>query len=299
MSSNLDLLICTACGTQFGVDRDSKKAACRICDSALCIQDPRQFVPPTGQSFTTLKEMREGAFENKWQQDEIDHRVHSVWTEPKFGIGERAILLQTEHGNVLWDLIAFLDEATIEKIKSLGGIKAIVISHPHYYTTYVEWAQAFHCPVYTSFEDAEWLDRQDTLDVERRLIRGFTETILDGVTAIKTGGHFDGSLVLHWERQLFIADSLLTVQSAYYHVDRLPGTTSYAFMWSIPNFIPLPPQKVMQIWRAVRPFEFTSTHGAFVDTDVRGGDVKRRVLESAKIQVRAEGWERCEILNEE
>ena len=55
----------------------------------------------------------------------------------------------------------------------------------------------------------------------------------------------------------------------------------------------------MQIWRAVRPFDFSSTHGAFVGTDVRGEDVKRRVLESAKIQVRAEGWERCEVLDEE
>ncbi|MCJ1391704.1 hypothetical protein MMC18_004569 [Xylographa bjoerkii] len=243
--------------------------------------------------------MRLGAFENKWKQDEIDHRVQSVWTEPKFGIGERAVLLQTEHGNVLWDLITYLDETTISKIKSLGGLKAIVISHPHYYTTYVEWAQAFNCPVYTSLEDREWLDRQDSSDVQRRLIEGSTEHILEGVTAIKTGGHFDGSLVLHWDRKLFIADSLLTVQSAYYHVNRPPGTTSYAFMWSIPNFIPLPPDKVMQIWVALRPFEFTSTHGAFVGTDVRGEDVKRRVLESAKIQVRAEGWERCELLDEE
>jgi len=109
-TSTLDLLICTACGTQFSETRESGKKACRICD------DPRQFVPPTGQSFTTLREMREGNYENKWKQDEVDKRVSSVWTEPKFGIGERAILLQTEGGNVLWDLITYLDEATIEKV---------------------------------------------------------------------------------------------------------------------------------------------------------------------------------------
>ena len=55
----------------------------------------------------------------------------------------------------------------------------------------------------------------------------------------------------------------------------------------------------MQIWRALRPFDFTSTHGAFVGTDVRDTDLKRRVLESAKIQVRAEGYDRHEILDEE
>lgn len=32
---------------------------------------------------------------------------------------------------------------------------AIVISHPHYYTTHLEWADAFDCPVYLSWEDKQ------------------------------------------------------------------------------------------------------------------------------------------------
>ena len=88
----------------------------------------------------------------------------------------------------------------------------IVISHPHFYTTHVEWARVFGCPVYTAAEDAAWLQRAAPAGRERRLIRGATEAVLPGVTAIKTGGHFDGSPVLHWERALFIADSFLTVQ---------------------------------------------------------------------------------------
>ncbi|MCJ1477584.1 hypothetical protein MMC13_006257 [Lambiella insularis] len=243
--------------------------------------------------------MQAGKFHNNWRQDQVDKRIWSIWTEPKFGIGQRAILLQTNHGNVLWDLITYFDDETIDKIKSFGGLQAIVISHPHYYTTYVAWAYAFDCPIYTSSEDDEWLDRRDTKNVDRRLIKGATETIVEGVTAVKTGGHFDGSLVLHWGSKLFIADTLLTVQSAYYHVNRPPGTTSYAFMWSIPNLIPLPPNKIMKIWEAVKPFEFTSTYGAFVGTDVRGEDVKKRVLESAKIQVRAEGYDKHDLLTED
>lgn len=93
----------------------------------------------------------------------------------------------------------------------MGGLRCIVISHPHFYTTHVEWARAFDCPVYVSKEDAVWLNRSDS-GVDRRLIEGGTETVLQGVTAIKTGGHFDGSLVLHWDEKLFIADSLLTIQ---------------------------------------------------------------------------------------
>lgn len=47
-----------------------------------------------------------------------------------------------------------------------------------------------------------------------RLIRGpagVAENVLPGVTAVKTGGHFPGSLVLHWEKKLFIADTIVTV----------------------------------------------------------------------------------------
>ena len=141
------------------------------------------------------------------------------------------MLIKTTAGNVLWDCIAYIDDETVQQvrtpvslyapcklnsgqIRNHGGLKAIVISHPHFYTTNVEWAHAFGCPVYTSEEDVAWLQRRDAPGVERRLIRGATETVLPGVTAIKTGGHFDGSLVLHWEHSLFIADSLLTVQAS-------------------------------------------------------------------------------------
>jgi len=51
----------------------------------------------------------------------------------------------------------------------------------------------------------------DDKDAQREFITGPTETILPGVTAVKTGGHFDGSLVLHWENKLFIADTFVIV----------------------------------------------------------------------------------------
>ena len=175
----------------------------------------------------------------------------------------------------------------------------------------MEWSEAFQCPVYTSKEDEQWLHRHNG---HNRLINGSTETVVDGVTAIKTGGHFDGSLVLHWEDKLFIADSMVTVpvrlfskypitllmrlKSALYHVDRLPGTTSYSFMWSIPNMIPLPPDKIFGIWQALKKFDFTTTHGAFLGLDVRDKGVKGRILESAKIQVQAEGYQQHKLLEE-
>jgi hypothetical protein len=61
----------------------------------------------------------EEKYHNIFTPDEVDDRVISIATEPKFGIGQRAILLKTEHGNVLWDMIAFLDEETIRRVCSV------------------------------------------------------------------------------------------------------------------------------------------------------------------------------------
>ncbi|KAL9067204.1 MAG: hypothetical protein Q9157_006880 [Trypethelium eluteriae] len=168
--------------------------------------------------------------------------------------------------------------------------------------------RTFDCPVFIAVEDKQWCCRADK-DGRRRLITTDVEKIHDGVTAVKLGGHFPGSLVLHWEKKLFIADTFVTVpvslgwkswimgicryaktaQSGLYHVDRPSGTTSFSFMWSIPNMIPLPPSEMYKMWEGLKPFDFNSTHGAFMGMDIRSGDVKRRVLESMKIQTRGEG----------
>lgn len=146
------------------------------------------------------------------------------------------MLLETPNGNVLWDMIALLDDKTARFIDGKGGIKAIVISHPHYYSTYVEWAERFKCLVYISVDDKEWLCRAPPEEGMIRFIEGpagNVEEIVEGVTAIKTGGHFKGSLVLHWEEKLFIADTIVTVPVSYYN--------SFAFA---SRFVLLQPQGV-------------------------------------------------------
>jgi len=141
-------------------------------------------------------------------------RCQSIWTEPKFGIGQRCILLRTDYGNVLWDCVTYLDDETKDFITSKGGIDAIVISHPHYYSTHLDWAKTFHCDVYLAKDDEEWLNRKD-VEGRRRLFEGVSQQVVDGVTAVKVGGHFPGSLVLHWSgvgvgAKLLIADSFVT-----------------------------------------------------------------------------------------
>lgn len=238
-------------------------------------------------------------YSNTWSQIDSNPNFWSITTTPKFAIGQRAILIKTPHGNVLWDCLALLDDATIAWINSQGGLKAIVISHPHYYTSHLTWAATFQCPVYISAADADWVQRADHWDLKRLLSDEPTQ-IIPGITAIATGGHFPGSLVLHAESagekpRLFVADTLVTVPSALYAKNRPAGTTSYAFMWSIPNMIPLPPGEMRKMWKALERWEFGSTHGAFTGLDVRdgdgGGSVKERVRESMRIQARGEGWE--------
>lgn len=74
--------------------------------------------------------------------------------------------------------------------------------------------------------------------------------------------------------------------------------SSYAFMYSIPNMLPLPPSKIQKIWEAIKPFDFTATHGLMVDFDIEAEDVKGRVLESMKIQTRMQGFSDATILEE-
>ena len=85
-----------------------------------------------------------------------------VGTTAEFAIGQRALLVQSRAGNVLWDCVSLIDQATIDLLNGLGGVAAIAISHPHYYTTMVECSRAFaNAPVYLHIADREWVQRTD------------------------------------------------------------------------------------------------------------------------------------------
>ena len=148
----MDPFICTACGTQY----TPSSVAPRQC--AIC-EEERQYVPLRGQTWTTLGALAAGHF-NSYRQYELG--VIGIGTQPSFAIGQRALLVCTPSGNVLWDCIAMLDPATITLINGLGGLKAIGISHPHFYTTMVEWSRAFGgVPIHLHADDHRWIMRPD------------------------------------------------------------------------------------------------------------------------------------------
>ena len=205
----------------------------------------------------------------------------------------------------------------LHRINSIGGLSAIVISHPHYYTTHLEWAETFDCPVYLSWEDKEWLNRLDRLGRARTFIESTSEEIeirgkATGVKALKLGGHFPGSLVCLAFNRLLVADTLVTTPAGLGDWTKGPegkegkrpaGLNSFSFMWSIPNMIPLSPDEIVAMWNVLKEHNFESTHGAFVGLDVRDGEggsekgVKQRVLDSMQIQVSYMGWKEHAFLN--
>ena len=244
--------ICTTCGTQFGA-ADAPPPGCPIC------ADSRQYVPPSGQAWTTLDALQR-SHRNSFRR--LERGLLGVGMTPDFAIGQRALFVQAPAGNVLWDCISLIDQATTDLLNGLGGLSAIAISHPHYYTTMVEWSRAFGgIPVYLHEADRAWVQRTDPV-VE--FWSGQTKVIGDGLTLIRCGGHFAGGTVLHWAagaggRGALLSGDILQVTMDRKHV---------SFMRSYPNMWPLSRAAVEAIARAVAPYAYDRIYGAWWDRHV-------------------------------
>src|SRR5258708_18052664 len=181
----MDAFICITCGTQYA-PTSAPPAACLICD------EERQFVPPSGQAWTTLKRLERSHMPTF--RDEAG--LVGIGIAPAFGINQRALLVPSGDGNVLWDCVSVVSDVMVELIKGVGGLKAIAISHPHYYTTMVEWSRAFDgIPVYLHAADQDSIMRPDPC---LALWSGETKEIAPGMTLLRTGGHYDGGTIMHW-----------------------------------------------------------------------------------------------------
>jgi hypothetical protein len=258
---SMHAFICTACGTQYAPS-PAPPVVCRICT------EERQYVPPTGQGWTTLEALAMRHVVG-WRQPEPG--MLSLGAEPVFAIGQRALLLRTPEGNVLWDCIAPLDAATVTLITALGGLKAIAISHPHFYTSMVAWAQAFSVKVHLHAADRDFIMRPDPV-IESW--DGETRELVPGVTLIRCGGHFEGGTVLHWAREggrgVLCSGDILTVTTDRKFV---------SFMKSYPNLIPLGRRPVEGIAAALEPFSYDTIYGHYYDR-VIAVDAKRIVAAS-------------------
>ena len=250
--------ICVRCGTQFA-ESAAPPERCPICE------DPRQYLGPSGQEWTSVEEL---AARSRNVVRPIEPGVSGIATEPTFAIGQRAMLLESPDGNVLWDCISFIDDATVEWVKSRGGVAAIAVSHPHYYSSVVEWSRRLGgVPVFLHADDASWVMRPDACVVPWE---GGQLEIVPGATLIRVGGHFPGSSVLHWQAGAGGRGTLHTGDSVYVVADK----RFVSFMYSYPNLIPLPASVVRRIMNAVEPFRFDRIYGAWWDAIVLNGGKK-------------------------
>ena len=243
--------ICVTCGTQFLASPEPPDH-CPICE------DERQYIGYNGQQWTTLVALCQ-THKNSFRTHEPN--LTGIGTEPRFAIGQRALLVQTPHGNLLWDCVTLLDDETIAQVKALGGIRAIAISHPHYYSSMVEWSQAFQAPIYLHEAEQAWVMRPDPAVT---YWAGETKTLWEGLTLIRCGGHFTGAQVLHWAAGVEGKGALLTGDIIQVVADR----RWVSFMYSYPNLIPLSATKVQHIVDAVHPYAFDRIYGAWWETIV-------------------------------
>jgi hypothetical protein len=262
--------ICKTCGVQYAAS-ERPPANCVVCE------DERQYIGWEGQQWTTLEEMKAADYRNDIRN--LEPGLTGIGIIPSFSIGQRALLVQTEGGNVMWDCISYIDDQAIQAVQALGGIQAIALSHPHFYDSMVEWSHAFGgSPVYIPEADRQWVMRPDPVI---QYWDGKPLELAPGVTLVQCGGHFDGSAVLHWAagaegRGVLLVGDTITV---------VPDRRYVSFMYSYPNLIPLSIETVQQVVAAVEPYQFDRIYGGWWGRDVMAGG-KEAVLHSLERYIR-------------
>ncbi len=243
--------MCVQCGAQFA-ETPVPPPSCPVCE------DERQYVRWSGQEWTTFEELK-ASHRNVFTDED---GLTGIGVEPSFAIGQRALAVPTQEGAILWDCVSLVTDEAVALIRQMGGLRAIAISHPHYYSALAEWSEAFGgAPVYLHEDDRPWVMRPHPAI---RFWSGETLEIGPGLTLIRTGGHFEGSTVLHHadgsggRGDLFAGDNLQVTQDRRF----------VSFMRSYPNYIPLNRQAVERIGAAVAPYPFERVFGAFAHRNV-------------------------------
>jgi glyoxylase-like metal-dependent hydrolase (beta-lactamase superfamily II) len=256
---------CVTCGSQFSPSA-APPASCPVC------LDERQFVGHEGQRWTTSEEL---ARTHHNRVEEVEPGMIGIGIEPDFAIGQRALLVE----RLLWDCVSLLEEATAERIAARGGIDAIAISHPHFYTAMVEWAERLDARVLLHEDDREWIMRPSP---RIELWSGERLSVSDVLPLVRVGGHFAGGTVCLWEagaggRGALLASDIVMV---------VPDRDWASFMWSYPNLIPLPPREIERIRAVVEELEFDRVYGGWWDRVMADG-AREKVLRSAERYLRA------------
>ncbi|MDF1521316.1 MAG: hypothetical protein P1P87_00670 [Trueperaceae bacterium] len=260
----VDPHVCLTCGAHLPGDTPPP-ALCPICD------EPRQYVEETGQAWGRHDALLAG---HGPRIEEEAFGLVGVGLEPPLAIGQRALLVRTPEGNVLWDCVPLLHDATVARLRELGGVRAIAVSHPHFTTGVARFAAAFDADVVLHAADRAFVTHPHP---RLRFWDGERQPLFGGVELVRAGGHFPGGTVLHWPAGANGRGVLLTGDI----VMVVPDRRYVAFMYSYPNLIPLPVREVERIGAALEPLAVEAIVGGWWGRVVAadGKDVVRRSVE--------------------
>lgn len=269
----MTIWICVTCGVEHA-DSPHPPEHCAICS------DDRQWVPQTGQSWTTQDELA-GAHE--FVITELEPDLFTITLDPEFAIGQHTLLVRTPAGNLLWEPSGFMTAAMVEAVRDLGGVAAVTASHPHLTGAPISWSHEFDgVPVYVNADDKRWIHRpDDAIELWVDQVE-----VLPGLTLVQAGGHFPGSCVARWQAGAGGNGVLLVGDTLMVAADR----ASVSFMRSYPNNIPMSERLVRRIVAALEPLEYDRIYGAF------GGAISSNAQAVVRFSAdRYIGWLRDEI----
>ncbi len=240
----MNTYICENCGTQFAPSALAP-AACPICD------DERQYVGWQGQRWTTHEALR-GRHQLRIGDDQ---GLLAIEVQGGFGISQRMLLLPTAAGNLLWECVSLVTDEAIACLREAGGVDRIVISHPHFYASMVRWSEALGgVPIVLHAADKSWVQQRSPA-IE--FWDGDRCKLGDGVTLLRTGGHFPGSTALHWERTGTGRSALFVGDAPQVATDR----RHVGFLYSYPNYMPMPVRDVRAMQQRLAPFQYDDVYG--------------------------------------
>jgi hypothetical protein len=241
-------MICTNCGVAYPLG---------ACPSATCpICEDERVTNPLEQTWVSAQTL---AATHRCSITPCEPGLASIGVTPSFGIGQRAMLVERSDGCILWDCVSMVDQTAIDYIVARGGLKAIAVSHPHFYGAMGAWSDAFGgVPIYVHQADREWVVNPHPA-IE--YWSGDTREIAPGVTLVCCGGHFDGGSVMHVAGAAAGRGALLTgdtiMVNQYNH--------DVSFMRSYPTHVPLTQAQMRHIAAVTEPFAFSSLYGPWLD----------------------------------
>lgn len=235
--------VCETCGTQFDAELPLP-SVCPVC------ADDRQYVDRAGQRWTT----HDALLRRLHPRIEDDEGLLGLGIAEPFAIPQRALLLPTEAGNLLWECTALAAPEAIDALRQRGGVHWIAISHPHFYATMVEWSEALGgVPILLHAADRAWVRRASP---HVRWWDGARLELGGTLSLVHTGGHFPGSTAAHWAAAPG-GPLLCPGDSPQVAADR----RHLSFMHSYPNQHPLRTSEVLALRRRLEGLPVERIHG--------------------------------------